>query len=293
VLQDIGLMLVSPGEVFRRADVILVVGDRPFEAWPELPSLLFPDRPDGGSSTAGRQVVALGGRAAKLKGESVATWLKATAAELPTVLAALRARSNDRPLARNFSRASEVESAASILKAAKFGVALWSPEEIGTLTIEMLTGLIKDLNAATRWSGLSVSSDGSAIVAAMASGWMTGLPLRVSFGRGRPEHDPWQHDAKRMVESGEADAVVWISAFGETLPDWLSDVPLIVVADAAGLTKGKTGISVSVGRPGRDQDGVLFDRTTGTLVEVAAKSRSALPSVADVLNRIASAVIPP
>ena len=58
----------------------------------------------------------------------------------------------------------------------------------------MLAGLIKDLNVATRWSGLPVMADASLTAAAMASGWMTGLPLRVSYAGGRPAHDPWQYE---------------------------------------------------------------------------------------------------
>jgi formylmethanofuran dehydrogenase subunit B len=197
-------------------------------------------------------------------------------------------------LAQDFGRAAEVDAAAGILRAAKFGVALWSPEEIDAMTIEMLTGLIKDLNVVTRWSGLSVSTDASAGAAALASGWMTGLPLRVSFAHGRPKHDPWQYDAKRLVESGEADAVVWIAAFDKLLPDWLGDVPTIVLADPAGpKPKGKISISIPVGWPGRDHDGVIYDRSTGTLVEVVAQAPSGRQNAADVLNRIANLVSRP
>ena len=45
------------------------------------------------------------------------------------------------------------------------------------------------------------------------SGWMTGFPVRTSFGRGFPEHDTWRFDATRLIESGEADAALWISAY--------------------------------------------------------------------------------
>ena len=89
----------------------------------------------------------------------------------------------------------------------------------------MLAGLIKDLNITTRFGGLSVAADATANAAAMTSAWMTALPLRVSFARGRPAHDPWQHDARRLVETGEADTVVWIAAFDEPPPEWLGGVP--------------------------------------------------------------------
>ncbi len=73
-------------------------------------------------------------------------------------------------------------------------------------------------------------ADASLTTAAMASGWMTGLPLRVSYAGGRPAHDPWQHSARRMIESGEADALVWISAESGPPPDWVSSVPSIVLS---------------------------------------------------------------
>ena len=51
---------------------------------------------------------------------------------------------------------------------------------------------------------------------------MTGFPMRTAFGRGYPEHDPWRFDATRLVESGEADGALWISAYRATKPQWRS-----------------------------------------------------------------------
>ena len=285
VLQDIGLMLVSPGEARQRADMLLLLGDRPLQAWPDLADFLFADGPSGA-----RKINALGSRAPGPQNAG-ASWLRANANELPSLLAALRARVNGRPLAHNFKRTAELDNLATTLKAASFGVALWCPDEIDALTIEMLTGLIKDLNAATRWSGLSVSPDASVTAAAMASGWMSGLPLRSSFARDRPRHDSWQYDARRLVESREADAVVWISVFGDAPPDWLGAVPAIVLGEPS-ATSG-AAISIPVGRPGRDHDGVVYDRMTGTLVEVLARAPNDMPSAAEALTRIAAAVSEP
>ena len=180
------------------------------------------------------------------------------------------------------------------LKAAAFGVALWSPEEIDALTIEMLTGLIKDLNAATRWSGLSVAADASRSRCRDGVGLdgRSAAPRRVSRAAG-PSTIPGNTMRGASSKSGEADAVVWISAFGEPPPDWLDGVPAIVLADPSLLAKRQQPSRFPIGRPGRDHDGVVFDRTTGTLVEVVAQSPSNLPSVADALNRIAAVVSPP
>jgi formylmethanofuran dehydrogenase subunit B len=258
------------------------------EARPDLYRSLLANRPGGSAVANGRRVIMLASHAPyATPGANTAEWLKAAPPTLPGILAALRARVNGRPVARDFD-ATEVDRCAEMMKAAKFGVAIWSPDEIDALAIEMLVGLIRDLNAKTRWSGLSVSSDPTLAGAAMASGWMTGLPLRCGFGRGRAEHDPWRYEARRLVESGEADALVWISAFGQPPPQWAGAVATIVVRERSLPENGSAAVALPVGRPGRDHDGVLYDGRTGTLAEVAAERPSNAFSVAAVLTRIAA-----
>ncbi|MGH6925024.1 MAG: hypothetical protein ACRED5_14925 [Propylenella sp.] len=286
VLQDFGLMLVSPGEARNRADTFLIVGDRPAEARPDLIQSLITDRPgDGSAGTAARRIVAIASHApSAAQGVATVELLEAPPPNLPGVLGALRARAGGRPLASGYG-AETIDSCVATLRAASFGVAIWSPEELDSLAIEMLAGLIQDLNASTRWSGLSVSADPTITGAAMAFGWMSGQPLRSSFGRGRAENDPWRCEARRMVESGEADALVWISAFGEPPPHWADAVPTVVVADASVHANGAAAV-LRVGRPGVDHAGVLYDHRTGTLAEFLPNGPSGAQSVAEALTRI-------
>jgi formylmethanofuran dehydrogenase subunit B len=276
VLQDAGLMLVSPGEARRRADTLLVVGAEPQRAWPELGEFF-----DLEGGTARRVLF--------LSQSGIADPHGGTELSVPGgiagIVAALRARVNGRPVAADVDRAGW-DLVAEALRATKYGVAVWTPGELDALGVEQLVGLVKDLNEGTRWGGLSVPADPSAVGAGMAAGWMTGFPLRVGFGRGYPEHDPWRFDARRLVESGEVDAAVWISAFGEPAPDWLGDVVCVILADTALRARPPSAVVLPVGRPGVDHDGILFERRTGTLAECLASRPSARPSAADVLDRI-------
>ena len=66
---------------------------------------------------------------------------------------------------------------------------------------------------------MPIGARGGASGVVQVGGWMTGFPPRTGFGRGYPEHDPWRFDARRLVDSGEADAALWISAYdGEAPP---------------------------------------------------------------------------
>lgn len=275
VMQDAGLMLISPDEALRVADTVLIVGDEPIRAWPDLREFF--------SGDADRKIVALSGDPLVASTASVpATHIACATEGLPAMVAALRARVNGRPVAASFNVA-EVDRLAAIMKAARFGVVVWSPDELDELTIEMLAGLIKNLNEKTRWSGLPVSSDLTVACATAACNWIAGLPLRTSFARAEAEHDPWLFSAQRLVELGEADAVIWI---GENPPAWLGTVDSIVLGNAASPVAGRAKIKIEIGVPGVDHDSIFHDRVFATLVSSKSSAPSAKPSAAQVLTAI-------
>jgi formylmethanofuran dehydrogenase subunit B len=280
VLQDGGLMAASPGTARARADVLLVVGDWPFAAWPEGRNFLLAEAPSR------RQVILLSQAPIELPVTVDVSCIEAEPASLPGLLAALRARAHGRPLAADMDVA-RLDEVVALLKAASFGVALWSPAELDALSIETLMGLVKELNAETRWAGMSIAADPTITGCAAASGFMAALPLRVGFGAGYPEHDPWRFDARRLVAAGEVDAALWVSGFGALPPAWLQDLPCVILSDVAeSAAAGR--IVIPIGRPGMDHAGILYEARTGTLAERPAASPSERPSAAEILNAIAA-----
>ncbi len=127
------------------------------------------------------------------------------------MIAALRARLAKRHAAVSASDKAALDAIAETLQATQFGVIVYSSLSLDALAIEMLAGLVADLNRATRFSTISVGAAGGAETCMQTAGWMTGFPVRTGFGRDYPEHDPWRFDAERLLASGEADALVWIS----------------------------------------------------------------------------------
>jgi formylmethanofuran dehydrogenase subunit B len=117
---------------------------------------------------------------------------------------------------------------------------------------------------------------------------MTGFPMRTGFGAGAPVHDPWRFDAERLVASKETDCVVWISAFGAPPPAWRRAVNFIALCGRTTEFAEEPNVRIVVGRPGVDHDAVVHSPDAGTLVAVAVRARSAAPSVAQALERIAA-----
>jgi formylmethanofuran dehydrogenase subunit B len=277
-MREGGMMTTTPNEARLRADLLLLIGTGLTEAWPELPARLLDGR------SRGRRVVWLcGAGEAGTVGVPVEQ-IGGGTADLPALLASLRAMCGDRPAGK---AAAGLSGLAADLRKVKFGVAVWSAAALDALTVEMLCGLVRDLNGATRFSGLPLVPTDNAAGVQQACGWLTGLPPRTGFGRGAGEHDPWRFDAVRLVDSGEADCAVWISSLSATAPRWKRDPPTIVLARDTSL-RGKAEVVIAVGCPGIDHDAVTYWPATGTLSAALAQQTPIAMSVADALGKIAA-----
>ncbi len=290
VMRETGTMVTTPLEARVRADVLLLVGPGLAEAWPALPARLLAP-PPGADGTGGRRVVWLcpprSAGALATSGIEVQT-LGREPEELPVLLATLRARAGGRGLGATQVATKSLDAIVGVLRGARFGVAVWSAGDLDELAIGMLCGLVADLNAATRFTGLPLGPGDNATGAAEACGWMTGFPVRTGFGRGYPEHDPWRFDAVRLVESGEADCVLWISSYRATAPAWRRAVPTVALTPDGARLARRARVQVAVGCPGRDHDSVEHVAATGMLGPVTASRPSNAPSVAEVIGMISA-----
>jgi formylmethanofuran dehydrogenase subunit B len=284
VVREAGAMLIAPSEARVRADTVLLAGPGAGEKDSELTQYLLAAASGPGIVTDRRIFWLCPG--ADPGADSKATIIGRDLRELPSLLAALRARVNGRPAGAGPVSAQMLDGLADALKAAKFGVAVWSAAKLDSLVIEMLCGLVDDLNAATRFSGLPLPPGDNAAGVQQVCGWTMGFPVRTGYGRAYPEHDPWQYRAARLVESGEADCVLWISAWQAAAPEWKGDPPTIALAPAGAKFAKPPRVHIAVGVPGRDHDGVAYHAMLGSFAAMAAASPGEVLSVAAAIESI-------
>jgi formylmethanofuran dehydrogenase subunit B len=285
-MREGGVMLTTPSETRLRADTLLLVGAGANEKGGGLsPHWLDVTAGPGGSVGAERRIFWLcPGR--DLGAARQITVIGREPRDLPALLAALRARVNGRPVGSPPVSTPVLDGLAEALRAARFGVAVWPAAELDGLAIEMLCGIVNDLNATTRFSGLPLGPGDNALGVQQVCGWTTGFPVRTGFGRRYPHHDPWQYRATRLIDSGETDCVLWISAYGTTLPEWRSNPPIIALAPADAKFQKRPRVYIAVGTPGRDHDAVAHHAMLGTLAAVAATHPTEALSVADAIASI-------
>jgi formylmethanofuran dehydrogenase subunit B len=290
VLRSSGTFMTTPTEAHVYADTLLLIGPGVGRAWRELPSQVFaaPKRGEGGRPIE-RRIYCLC-PASDWSVPASAIVVKGRHAEIPTLLAALRARAADKPITKTSVSSNKLDQVATALKAARFGVAVWSAAAIDAPTIEMLCGLLNDLNATTRFSGLPLPPADNAVGVSQTCAWMTGLPVRTGFGRAFPEHDPWCFNGHRIVSDGEADCLLWISAYSTAALPWRTTPPTIALTARDANFDKPPRVHIPVGRPGVDHAGVEYLPLTGTLAPVEAKEPGGAISVAEVISRIVAAL---
>jgi formylmethanofuran dehydrogenase subunit B len=291
VKRSFGMFTTTANEARVRADVVVLVGPGLTSQWPGMLERLALDQAPRHGSHAGQpcKVIWIGpedGEASAIAGAKV---IPATLKQIPGVLAVWRARVGGRPVNPEMIDAAKLElvdGIAETLQDAHFGCFVWSAAiGLDALTIEMMQALVTDLNVKTRFTGLHIGARAGASGVTQVAGWMTGFPPRTGFGRGYPEHDPWRFEASRLVDSGEADAALWISAFDGEAPPWAkSDIPLVTLAPAG--AEPARGLYIEVGQPGVTHDAVLMAQETGGMTLRAATKPSDAPSVAAVIDAI-------
>lgn len=292
VMRRSGMIVTTPLQTRARADTVLLVGPGLLASWPDMVAqLALAGPPTLVPSTLapqpGRRLFHLcPGAAGPLAG---ATEIGGSAHDLLATLAALRMMAKGRATSLEWAKLFDVAEA---LQQTQFGVAIWSGETLETLAIEMLCGLIDDLNRATRFAGLPLPGANGVDGAVQAATWKTGYPVRTGFAGAEPVHDCWRFDARRMISSGEADMAVWISASMPAAPPWNDAVPTVALVVAGTVFHTQPAVQLEVGQPGRDHDAVLFSRALGGIAFAAATAPRSVARVADLLAKITAALPP-
>jgi formylmethanofuran dehydrogenase subunit B len=186
---------------------------------------------------------------------------------------------------------SKFDDFAAALAGAKFPVFLFSGLSSDAFGLEMLQGLVADLNRKARASSLHLPASESGWGSALASTWMTGFAPRTGFARGFPEFDPWRFDIERMIAEGEADLHLRISTGKSGPAPKARGVPLIMLAKTLKPVAG-AAVTIAIGKAGVDHDAVVYSARTGTLHSAAATAPSALPPAAEIIHSIGVQVSP-
>ncbi|GJE76755.1 molybdopterin-binding domain-containing protein [Methylorubrum suomiense] len=279
-----GAMTTTRAETEARADVVLILGNRPWDGDLIAEIAAAPIR-RGRAAGSERALLSLGG---PQNGAIRHVAYGADEGGLAVSLGHLRAFAKG-----HLAGEAAFADLARRLFTAQYGVVIYDAEEVGEIGVEMLQGLIRDLNESTRFFSLPLADPFQGRAAVQLSAWTTGQAPRVGFGRSLPEHDPWRFDSARQIASGEADAALWLAALPAPRPDWLGKLPTIaIVGEGSTEAAGETAeIVITVGVPGETVGGALWNQRRGVIAYADATAPSEAETAAGVLARIRDRLI--
>ncbi len=180
------------------------------------------------------------------------------------------------------------------LRAARYGVITWAAADLdfphAELAVQAICELVKDLNRETRVTVLPLGGSDGDLTADSVQLWQTGFGSRTSYSRGYPEYDPYHLSAARLLESGEADVLVWVSSFDEARTPPTTAVPTVVLGRSGMAFAQQPSVFIPVGTPGLDHAGHLFRTDRVVALPLRRLRESALPSVAQAVAAIEGAL---
>lgn len=297
VLQDSGWMACTLGELKNRVDLLVSFGTdievnfpRFFERFIWTNETLF------GQDTRQREVVYIGpvpsGDAATSPDGRAPQVIPCRREALPDVAAALNALARGATLqADSVGGVPLTELAALVerLKQARYSVFAWAAGQLdfphAELAIQQVCQAVVALNRTTRSSALPLGGQDGDRTASQVCAWISGYPTRVGYLRGYPEHDPYHYAAARLLDSGEADVLVWVNSLGLNPPP-ATEVPTLVIGRSGMTFEREPEVFIPVGCPGIDHAGHMY-RCDNVVALPLYKLRDAgLPGAAEVLRAI-------
>jgi formylmethanofuran dehydrogenase subunit B len=290
--QDGGWMTTTLSEVRNRADLIVLAGTDA-SRYPRFFERCLAPVSQFGELT--RKVVVLGGpelSVPAMDGVTVSS-IPIGADRLGELFAAMRVRLAGTALGATEVAGVSIEQIDALLadmRAARYGVLAWNAAELdfphADLSIQSAVNLVKDLNQATRWSGLPLGGNDGDTSAAQTCTWQTGYPLRIAYEAAGPHYEPLLFDTARLLKTKEVDALIWISAFDPERTPPAADCPTVVLGRADMQFERSPDIFIPVAVPGVQHAGFLHRMDAVVALPLAALARSGLPSVAMALAAI-------
>jgi formylmethanofuran dehydrogenase subunit B len=288
--QDGGTVSATLAEVRNRADLVVVVATDIAAVVPRFAERCLAPT-DGLFGPLRRAFVHLGPGTPLAGAELLACPVEAVG----EVLAVLRAVAGGARIAAatvGGLPVAALRDLAGRLRAARYPVIVWAARDLPgrhpDLVTETLGGMIRDLNAKIRCSGVPLSGPDNVVGANQVCGWQAGVPLRTSFASGAPDHDPVRWSAAAAL--GAADCLVWLSSIGTQPlpPDWRGGT-VALVRPGHPLPDG-VDVAIPVGTPGLDHAGSVYRTDAVVALPLRALRPGAQPSAAAVLARIRACV---
>ncbi len=265
IYQQGGWQVSSMGEVRNRADLVILVCDDLETTLPRLQEKVLHSE-------------------ARLHTSAPPTVYTLDENRLET-LSILRARLANKPLQTDTSATDEL---LSLINKADYPVFMIGPlqDKATELIIRTCVGLVRDMNEQQRCALLLLGTGEGDITAQLSGAWHNGFGIRTSFTKGYPVQDLQMHSGDRLLQSGEADLLVWISTLSSDPPPNVTQPTIVIGHPAMTFKTDPPELFLPVSIPGIHRAGYLHRADGLRMVPLNALIESPLSSSAALCEQL-------
>lgn len=257
IYQQGGWQVSSMGEVRNRADLVVLIGDAPEETYPRLQEKLLGDS-----------------ERLHIASPPVVHMLDPGCLDL---LSIVRARLANRPVQSDTPGSDELLRQINDAVYPVFIIGRL-PEKQAEMIVRTCVGLVRDLNETRRSALLMLGAGEGDTTVQLSAAWHNGFGIRTCHAKGYPEQDLWMQAGDRLLQSGEADLLVWFSSLSCEPPPGVSQPTIVIGHPAMSFTHQNPDIFLPVSVPGVHRRGYLHRADGLRLVPLQAVAESPLPS---------------
>lgn len=267
IYQQGGWQVSSMGEVRNRADLVVLIGHEPNETFPRLHEKLL-------DCTSRLH--------AKLP-----PVIHPLTHDCLDLLSIIRARLAGKPVQSDTAGSDELLRQ---ITGADYPVFIIGrlPEKSAEPIIRTCVGLVRDINETRRSALLILGSGEGDTTAQLSAAWHNGFGIRTCHSKGYPEQDLQMYAGNRLLQSAEADLLVWISSLSCESPPDIAQKTIVIGHPAMSFKQPKPAIFFPVGVPGVHRPGYLHRADGLRLVPLKRLIDSPLPSSSTLCEQLIS-----
>lgn len=298
VLQDKGWIMTTLAEIKNRADLVIFAGTDAATNYPRFyERAIWNDFSLAKNNNKRRQIIYIGDNLdsspAKKTGGKIPINISCKQDQIGEIVSTLHALVVGNEINKTTVagiKLAELEKLVVMMKKSRYGVIVWAPGELNfphaELTVQSIGEMVKYLNRTTRFTGFSLGGNDGGVTANSVCAWQSGYPLRINYGKGYPEYDPYKYSAAKVLKRMEVDAMLWISGFNSDIKPPNAKIPTILLSSNEIRSTHKPYVFIPTGVPGVNHGGQLF--RTDSIVSLKLKKviDDNKPGAAEIIEQI-------
>lgn len=298
VLQDKGWIMTTLAEIKNRADLIIFAGTDAATNYPRFfERAVWNEYSLAKNNNKKRQLIYIGDNLdishAKKSGAKTPINFSCKQDQIGEIISTLHALTVGNEINKTSVagiKLSELEKLVGLMKKARYGVIVWAPGEMNfshaELTVQSIGELVKYLNRSTRFAGFSLGGNDGGVTANSVCAWQSGYPLRINYGKGYPEHDPYKFSAGKVLKRMEVDAMLWISGFNSEIKPPNAKIPTILLSSNGVKSSHNPDVFIPIGIPGLNHTGQLFRTDSIVSLKLKKVKDDNQPAASEILDQI-------